>query len=235
MKLKFRAFRAIDDNETCLRYVEGHVNILKDYGVTNVTSSKNEWIYNPSIYCVIAESESGELLGGIKVQKADGIHPLPVELAIGEMDGRIYDIVKQYTMEGTGELCGLWNSKTVAGYGISVLLVRAGISIINQLKFTTLMGICGGYTLEMFRKVGFVVDKSLGIDGEFVYPNENYIAWVLGILNAKTLETADPVDKERMLDLRLNPIQNTKEAGPRGGLEVEYNLVVPIKVSEKTS
>jgi len=234
MKLKFRAFRAIDEYETCLRYVEGHVSILKDYGVTNVTSSKNEWINNPSIYCVIVESETGELLGGIKVQKADGVHPLPVELAIGEMDNRIYDIVKKYSEEGTGELCGLWNSKSVAGYGISVLLVRAGISIINQLKFTTLIGICGGYTLDMFRKVGFVVDRSLGIDGEFVYPNENYIAWVLGILNAKTLDTADPYDKDRMLDLRLNPVQLATEVGPKGELMVDYNLIVKIKVNENT-
>ena len=127
------------------------------------------------------------------------------------------------------------NSKLVAGYGISVLLVRAGISIINQLHFSTLIGICGGYTLDMFRKVGFVVDKSLGIDGEFVYPNENYIAWVLGILNAKTLDTADPYDKERMLNLRMNPIQQTIEVGPKGELEVDYDLTVRIKVEEKHS
>lgn len=228
MNLKFRAFRAVNEYETSRLYLNGHVKVLHDYGIQNITSSNASWMSNPNVYCVIAELD-GEIIGGIRVQIADGINPLPVELAVGDMDKRIYEKVKAFAKEGAGELCGLWNAKKVAGMGVSMLLVRAGISIINQLNFKTLMGICGDYTLEMFNKVGFVIDKSLGNNGEFVYPKSDLIARVLGILNAETLESAHSYDKERMLDLRNNPVQYTEEQGSKGILKVDYNLVVKLK------
>lgn len=228
MRLKFRVFRAIDEYDTCLEYIRGHVEVLKDYGITNITSNKNSWITNPSIYCIVAETpESNEIIGGIRIQIVDGIHPLPVEEAVGSMDSRIYDKVKMYSDVGAGELCGLWNSKKVAGRGISIFLVRAAISIIDKLNFKILIGICAEYTLDMFTRVGFVVDNSLGNNGEFVYPNSNYIARVLGILNAETLETAHEYDKQVMLQLRKNPVQVRMEPCKTGVIEIDYNLLVP--------
>lgn len=225
--IKMRAFRATDESLTCSEYIQGHSKVLTDYGISNVTSSKTTWVDNPSVYCVIAETEAGTMIGGIKVQVANSRFPLPVEDAVGSMDSKIHELVKKYSAEGVGELCGLWNSKDVAGMGVSVLLVRAGISIINQLGFKILIGICADYTLPMFSRVGFVIDRTLGNNGQFVYPNENYIARVLGILNAVTLETADPHEKERMLNLRSFPVQECAEKTPKGELLIRYNLIVP--------
>ncbi len=226
--MRIRAFRAIDEYETCLKYKENHVNVLKDYGITNVTSSNDEWIRNPNMYCVIAETGSeNEMVGGIRIQVSDLEHLLPVETAIGKLDNRIHQIVENYRVEGgVGELCGLWNAKKIAGFGVSVLLVRAGISITNQLKFKTLVGICAEYSLQMFQNVGFVINKSLGKDGNFPYPNDTYKANVVGILNAETLNTACYYDKVRMNSLRKNPRQTFIEKGPKKEMEINYNLVV---------
>ncbi|MBI4946321.1 MAG: hypothetical protein HY840_07970 [Bacteroidetes bacterium] len=222
-----RAYRAIDESATCKEYIKGHVQVLKDYGIENITSNNNHWINNPNVYCFIATDESNELVGGIRIQVANGIFPLPIEGAIGKMDARIYEVVKKYAIDGgAGELCGLWNSNKVKGKGISVVLVRAAISAINQLKFQTLTGICGEYTLEMFQNVGFVVNTFLGNNGTFLYPNENNIARAVGILNGIALNTAAPYDKERMLSLRDNPIRQRLETGPKGEFMVNYNLIV---------
>ncbi|GAA4467948.1 hypothetical protein GCM10023093_24620 [Nemorincola caseinilytica] len=229
LKLKFTAFKPVDDLELSERYLKGHTKVLEDYGITNITSNNRVWLEMPCIYGVVAQNEEGELVGGIRVQMADGIHPLPVEKAVGHMDGRIYDVVKQYYDNGVGELSALWNAKSVAGYGISVLLTRAGISMTNQMGCNTLVGICGDYTLDMFKNVGFVVDNTLGSNGEFFYPKEDFIARVLGILNSKNLETAEKVNRERMLDLRNNPVQKYMETGPKGLVEIDYNLVIPTK------
>lgn len=227
-KLKLRSFRAVDEPELCKKYIIGHRQVLVDYGVINITSYKHEWIENPSSYGVVAESMDGkELYGGIRVQVANGIFPLPLEDAIGELDSRIYDKIEYYALNGgTGELCGLWNSKKVAGRGLSIILVRAAISIINQLHFKTLVGICAEYTLEMFTRVGFVIDKSLGDHGGFPYPNPTYITRVLGILDASSLATAYPADKEHMLIMRNNLVQSRIESGPKGEFNVEYDLKV---------
>lgn len=227
LALKLRAFQAIKDQKLSERFLEGHRQVLRDYGITNITTNTDNWMFNPSIYAVVAENEEGELVGGIRVQMANGVNPLPVEKAIGHMDPRIYDVIRKYSDEGVGELNALWNAKSVAGYGISLLMTRAGISIVNQVNCNILVGICADYTLKMFRKVGFVVDDSLGDHGNFVYPNENYIARVLGILNAKNMETAEQEDRERILDLRQNPVQTAVEEGPKDSLIVNYNLIIP--------
>ncbi len=229
--IKFRAFKATEDPDTCQRFLKGHVSVLEDYGITNITTNNNQWMHMDCVYGVVAETEDGEMVGGIRIQLADGVHPLPVEKAVGYMDPTLYDLVREYIPEGVGELCALWNAKSVAGLGISILLTRAGISITNQVTCKTLMGICAGYTLKMFKKVGFVIDNTLGNGGEFVYPNENYIAWVLGILNAKELETAEDYDRERMLSLRYNPVQQFIEQSKIGDLNVDYNLIIPPNVN----
>lgn len=227
MKLIFRAFKATENRELCEKYLHGHIQVLINYGITNITTNNADWMNWDSVYCVIAETEDGTVVGGVRTQIADGINPLPVEKAIGKMDPKIHEIVDEYRKDGVGELCALWNAKEVAGMGISIMLVRAGISTLNQVKCNTLMGICADYTLKMFRKVGFVVDNNLGNNGEFVYPNENYIARVLGILNAKGLETAEAFDRQKMLDLRANPVQISTETGTNDiSIEIEYLLLM---------
>ena len=230
MKLSFRSFRAVDEPDTCKQYVEAHVRQLTEYGITKITSNNNEWMNNPDVYGVVAELQSTkQMVGGIRLQIANGKQPLPVEEAIGHLDPKIHDIVAERMSTGIGELCGLWISKNVAGKGVSMLLTRAGISINNQLRCEILLGICAQYTLKMFNDVGFVIDRSLGNKGDFVYPNENYIAWVLGILNATTLETASEYNRKMILDLREKPIQKRIEKGNEGEgtVEVSYNLIIP--------
>jgi hypothetical protein len=228
LEIRFRVFRPVDDMFMCEKYIQGHVNVLRDYGITNITSNNTLWTQNPDIYAVVAESMDGRnLYGGIRVQIANDFQNLPVQEAIGEMDNRLNAKVEEMRIEGgCGELTALWNSKLVKGYGVSVFLTRAAISIIDQLKFKILIGICGDYTLEMFSRVGFVIEKELGESGGFPYPKQDMIAWVLGIMNAKTLETAHPEDRDIMLSLRENALQAREEYGPKGKVIVHYDLKV---------
>jgi hypothetical protein len=223
----FRAFRAVDELETCVKYLEGHVKVLEDYGITNITTNNALWMTNPAIYVIVAESADGEeIYGGIRVHVADGRTPLPLEAAIGRMDKRVCEIIKSYLDSGTGELCGLWNSKKVAGYGLSLLLIRAGISIVTKINLNSLFTICADYTMPMVKRVGFTVEDSIGKNGDFVYPNENYIAKVLRKMNAISLDTAEDYDKERIINLRDHPLQTFFEIGPKGELEIEYKLSI---------
>jgi hypothetical protein len=224
LKLKFTAFHPIKDTKLSERYIAGHRKVLEDYGITNITSNNRIWLDMESVYGIVAENEEGELVGGIRIQMADGVHPLPVEKAIGYMDARIYDIVKKYFDNGVGEISALWNAKQVAGYSVSVFLIRAVVSITNQFGCNTLVGLCGEHTLQMLTNVGFVVDKTLGMEGGFYYPKEDFIARVLGILNSKNLDTAKEEDKQRMFELRNNPVQHYQEIGRRGIVDIDYDL-----------
>lgn len=222
---KFKIFHAKSNPELCKLYAEGHVKVLKDYGITNITSNNSEWMTIDTIYGIVVYNEEGVMVGGIRVQMANGINQLPVEKAIGHLDPNIHSIIKGFIPNGVGELSALWNAKEVAGLGLSLLLSRAGIAMSNQFGCNIMVGICADYTMEMFRRVGFVVNKGLGNEGSFVYPNENYVARVLGILNANDLATADEFDRERMLSLRENPQQTTIEFGTKNvELKIDYDL-----------
>jgi hypothetical protein len=231
MHLTFRAYKAVNDIDTCLNFVEEHRNVLKDYGITNITTNTDEWMHNSNIYCIIAESVADKkIVGGVRLQLSDLQHKLPVELAIGEMDGNIYEIVENYRNNGgIAELCALWNAKVVAGVGVSLLLVRAAIALAHQVKIGTLVCICADYTLQMFQQVGFVVNNSLGLKGEFPYPNAAYTARVMGLLNVLTFGNAHEYDKQRIQSLCDRPNQKTKEKGTYQDIMVDYNLIIDKK------
>lgn len=110
-------------------------------------------------------------------------YPLPLEDAIGKLDPKIYQVVSEYNKEGTAELCGLWNSREVAGMGIgSTLLVRAclaraGLVLANQLQINSLFALCASYTLRMALGTGFEVEESVGDNGKFPYPKKRFYSF----------------------------------------------------------
>src|SRR3954454_5436290 len=109
--IRIRAFRAPEDPETCIKYIQGHRKVLSIYGIENITTNTDEWMYNPSIFVIAVESiDRKKLYGGARIQAADGIHPLPIEVATYNMDSKILDVVRKYARCGTGEVSGLWNS-----------------------------------------------------------------------------------------------------------------------------
>jgi hypothetical protein len=224
--IDFQFFHAIRDFPTCTRFREGHVNVLKAYNITNITTNNDNWMANPGAYGIVAlERESQNVVGGIRIHLSSPQHSLPVEQAIGKMDPRIHSLVEHMREEGpVAELCALWNDRMVAGWGISLLLTRAGIAISGLIGVKTLMGICADYTLPMFQRVGFVVNNQLGTEGTFPYPNQDYLARVLGILNAETLDTALEEDRIRMMDIRTNPNQRFLEETSKGIVDANYAL-----------
>ncbi len=225
--LKIRAFRAVDEPETCEKYIEGHSKLLKIYfGITPITSSKVEWATNPASYVIIAESPDGEkVYGGARIQVAGGCYPLPIEDAIGKMDLNVYEMVSECSKTGSGELCGLWNSREVAGLGLgSIFLGRVGVAIAAQLQLTSLFALCAPYTVDNCMRIGFTVEHSLGSDGMFYYPHENFVATALVLDDVNKLQNANPPDREAILELREKPRQKKTESGKRRNFEIEYDL-----------
>jgi hypothetical protein len=224
---RIKIFRAIDDEDSCERFMEGHMNVLKIYGITEITTANKSWFYNPDSYVLLAETLDGQkVVGGIRVHVAGGTQPLPIEDAISELDNSIHDRVKTKAIKGTGELCGLWNSREVAGMGISKLLMRAGISVTTQIKLSSLFALCAPVTVPMVGKVGFVVEKSLGKEGTFYYPKSDLIATAVMIHDLIILDNAENHERQVIFELRKNPRQSRMEDGNKGEIEVEYNLTL---------
>jgi hypothetical protein len=224
--IKIRAFRAIDNNELCVRFINGHERVLEAVGVQKVTSSGNEWATNPASFVILVESEDEKkVLGGARLQVADSITPVPIETAAGYLDDKIYELVKHYRPRGIAEVCGLWNSMEVAGLGVgSIFLIRAALAISTQIGLDALLAFCSPFTTRIAGNYGFLKETSVGNNGTFYYPKLDLLATVViqkypnELLNASELET------ERIFDLRSKPIQVTEEKARKGKVVIDYDL-----------
>ncbi|OSZ78612.1 hypothetical protein CAP35_10280 [Chitinophagaceae bacterium IBVUCB1] len=230
IKIVIKAFRAPDDKLSCHKFVDGHMKVLKIYGITMITSANVEWFEDPDTYVILVESEDGEkVYGGARVQVAGGRYQLPIEKAVKDMDTSVHDAVKDYATRGTAEFCGLWNSREVAGLGIgSMYLGRAAVAITEQLRLTTMFGLCAPATVKNSARVGFEIATFLGNNGTFYYPKEDLIATAVIINDTENLPTAETEEREIIFDLRKQPFQHKYETGPKGRtLDVVYDLKIP--------
>ena len=214
--IRIRAFRATDDPATCLKFIEGHRRVLSIYGIENITTNTNDWMFRSSIFVIVVETMDGsKLYGGARVQVADGIHPLPIEEATGKMDNKIYDIVREAAKDGAAELSGLWNSKEVAGFGIGSLFPsRVAVALVNQIGVNTLFTLCSPTTVRFKDWIGGKLIENIGIKGTFYYPKLDLIATALYSNDTINLSTAHPREREKILYLRNNPEHVAIEKSP---------------------
>jgi ribosomal protein S18 acetylase RimI-like enzyme len=229
MKLSITAFRACDYPSLCEEFMEGHANVLRDIGISvnKLTSANISWSKSKDSYVITARSlEDFKVVGGARIDIAGGSLSLPIEAAVGMLDTRIYDLVKEKAVKGTGEVCGVWTSQAVAGRGIALLLLRAAISLSTQLRLSSLFVFCSEATFSMFTKLGCTVYKSLGNDGTFYYPKENLLATVLILHDPDTLCSADEINRNSVFLLRSDPKQEKVENAPKGDLYVKYDLLI---------
>ncbi len=202
--IKFTAFRAVDDREACLQFADGHRRVLEIFGITQITSAKADWILNPDVYVMmVTDADTGKLLGGGRVHKANRCNPLPIEDAVGYMDENIYQMVDDHTDAGTGEVAGVWNSFEIAGLGVgSIHLSTACVAYSKFVGISSLFGLAAPATYRNVLRGGFQVVTELGNNGKFYYPKDDMIATVMFNHDIITLPLTLEPEKSIILEMR---------------------------------
>jgi hypothetical protein len=229
--IRIRAFRATEDPNTCIKFINGHRRVLSIYGIENITTNTDDWMFNPSMFVIVVESIDGEkLYGGARLQVADGIHPLPIEEATGKLDPRIYDIVSHYSQFGAAELSGLWNSSEVAGLGIGSLFPsRVAVAIAEQIGIEVMFTLCSPTTVRFKNWIGGKELESIGNKGTFYYPKLDLIATALYTEDVINLPDGHPREREKIFFLRQNLVHVAEEKSPFKNkvINVHYSLEIP--------
>lgn len=223
MKYQFKAFRAIDSPEMSMEFYRGHAQVLKDFGIDSLTSSHDEWMKNPEVYVVAAYTMDNINVGGVKLHLYNKTHPLPVQAAIDYLDPRIISEISRLAEKGTGEACGLWIAKEMAGKNFGQYLTRSAIALTEQLGMSTLFGFSSPHTFNMFSSLGYIPLKTVGDNGNFLYPNERYISTVIIIPDIVSLEFATEENRNRTHQLRSSKQQEFLESEEKN-ITIEYNL-----------
>ena len=226
---RFRFFRAIDDPIACERFKEGHRKILVDYGITNVTTNTEDWQNDPDVYVISAETENGEMVGGIRLDRTSNLSKaLPIQTALNKLDPRIDNLVRTDSAKGTAEVCGLWNAKKVFGKGVSPLLARAAVAYATFIEIDTLYCLVAQYTLDLAKSIGFSVLDEIGATGTFKYPNDRFVASALRITDLQELKSAESYQRRRIFSMRRNPSQQFIELSQKKNVAVAYQNDVKI-------
>jgi hypothetical protein len=228
--IHIRTFRAPDEPEACAKFIVGHKRLLELYGITQITSNRQDWVDDPkTIVILVEDQESKFVYGGARIQIKSEQFELPIATAIGKYDPKVYDMINEDEERGgTCELCGLWNSREVAGMGIgSHVLARVGSVLAAKLPIVSLFVLCAPVTVRMGRRVGCQIETTLGNNGLFYYPKDDLVATAMRLRNPEDLSHADESEREKILSLRGNGNQIIEERGPKGVYNLEYNLNIP--------
>ena len=228
--IRIRTFRAPDDPEACEKFIIGHKKLLEIYGITQITSNRQDWVDDFNTIVILVEGmENHKVFGGARLQISTPDALLPIEIALGKYDQKIFELVNRDRLAGgTSELCGLWNSREIAGMGIgSQILSRVGATIASQLPIMSIFVLCAPSTVRMGKRVGARVETVLGKNGLFYYPKDDLIATAMRLRNVYDFSTADEDEKWKISDLRETPHQFTQEKGPKGVYALEYDLKIP--------
>jgi len=228
-EVRLRAFRAIDDPKSCERFVQGHAQVLSNIGITKLTSSNNKWVTNEAAFVMIVESLNGDkIYGGVRLHVAGGNEPLPIEQATGHLDPEVFELVGEYARYGTGELCGLWNSREIAGYGVgSIFLSRVCVAITTQVGLQSLFALCAPYTVKMGENLGYTIEESIGNKGTFFYPKLDLLATTMLLRDPDTLITATEEDRNSVFSLRDNLNKARLEKLRDKEINIHYEIEIP--------
>jgi hypothetical protein len=219
-------FWAAENRKTCVEYLDGHVQVLEEFGITNVTTNSDYWKDREDVYVIICrESESGQIVAGIRIEPKVESKLLPIESAISSIDIGILNEVAESSRIGKAvEICGLWNSRKVFGKDISRFLSECAVAILPHLEARIAYCLVAHYTLELSQSLGFCIIDEIGTNGWVPYPNETYKAFSMVIRDIESLSFGNPEVVERIHSFRFRPNGTAVITTTRYVSEISYNL-----------
>lgn len=228
-EVTIKAFRAVERPDLCRKFIEGHERVLTSIGVEKVTSSDYSWTLNPAAYVVICmDREEERIFGGARVHVCGGNQDLPFIKGVIDMDDSVIGKLEEKKPEGTGELCGLWNSMEVAGMGIgAIYVVRATVAIISQLGIKSCFALCSPQGARISMRFGFQIRKDIGNEGTFYYPKQDLLATMVCLDDAIGLTTTPRSEQEKIIELRENTNLQVLEENRGKTADIQYELQIP--------
>ncbi|WP_100629492.1 hypothetical protein [Algoriphagus formosus] len=222
------AFKAVDDLNRCEKFIEGHRQVLESIGVKKVTSAKNDWVNNPDVIVVIVENEEdGLVYGGARIHKANSQFPLPMVEAIEDLDSSIKDVISKDLDSGTGEICGLWNSRVVTGLGIgAIFMSKACLALTPKLGLTSLYALFAPTTVKLGLEMGYEILTEVGNNGTFYYPKLDLIATAMKLHDAVNLPLTSEEHRNSIFQIRDNKRLLIEENYRGRNVKLEYTSYI---------
>jgi hypothetical protein len=236
MRLTVRACRAPDAAQDCRRNALACAHVLRRYEIANITSAQQDWWSNHFTYALLlSDRDSGEARGGIRLQRWGNGVPLPLEAALRRIDPRVRARIAGYANRGVGELCGLWCSPKIRGWGLGSLLTCMGLALASGVEVDTVFGLCDTRNVAANLRLGFRVDQTHASSGMFEYPRPGLVAHVLRLDDARGLTGASSEARLVIRRYRESPVGLDIFATATRRLDLTRDLRLPPSVGVPAS
>jgi hypothetical protein len=225
LRLIAKVVSATDAEADCRRSAAACLPVLRCYGIENVTSAHQEWWTDPDTYALLlADRDTGEPVGGVRLQRWGGGRPLPIETALAPFEPRVHAWIAGFARLGVGELCGLWRAPRLRGFGLGARMTCMAIALATVARTRTLLGLCDTRSVAANARLGLTVDPALAANGRFAYPRPGLVAHVLRSPDAFRLAGALPEARAVILDYRSRPVGSEVLCSARDTLELTRDL-----------
>lgn len=221
-------FRADAQEELCHLLVDGHEQVLRAYGIKNLTSFNRDWIGKSDVMVIAVTDENDRVLGGARMLTGGRTEDLPLYAAVGDQDLDLASGLQTYMDEGAYELGGLWNSIELAGMGVdATFLIKAAMAAMPLLDARHLFALTSPVTRRMQAPLGFHSMPEFGIEGFFTYPTERLKASIARFTFPDQVKDADDEVQDLLRLIWEDPLEASVEVtGPKGLMVVSFNIQV---------
>lgn len=181
-KPKFKYFLSAADDEMKSDYQFGLASALSKFGVDQVILTTVEKNNHEDTYIIAAQLNSGEDIGGIRIEIKSPLNLLPIEKCDIQQKEIINNRIKQLT-EGNrliAELSGLWVNDDYKGLGLGKRLVLEATELALGLGVNIITAMPPTHTKPYFTSLGFVPDAEIPL---LAYPDDRYISTVVMFFN----------------------------------------------------
>lgn len=158
-KIKIKSFKASEDVLSCMKFFEGHAKVIKN--INNSFINNNQWFGSKHIYGILAEYQGEEIGGLLLFHPFDQKKIFPFEeLMLGTTTN--YQLSSDDLTPPCAELFAVWNTENTSGWGISFLLLKAGLALSYKLGIERTYYVIAEYNLRLAEKIGLVPLKYQG-------------------------------------------------------------------------
>jgi len=225
--MKFRSYniklyQALNNPKISRLFLEKHIEVLKSFGVGEVSSISNQWQKKPTVWLFVLENEEGDMIGGVRLDIKSEFK-MPLEEALNQYP-QVLNLAKNYEMtDGVAELCGLWIKKEYRRANLANALMKAAIATAPNIGVKHVMGFANEYSYKTTQLLGFAKIERVENNGIFFYPDERYKSFLIE-LNSLDFSTEDEKDLETILEIRENLSHTSVEHSEETVSTVNYSM-----------
>ncbi len=221
-KITVKSFVANKDMGSCLEYSEGYQKIITEQGINHAYIKRHQWMQSDGIYGILAEND-GHVIGGVILFIPVDKFSFPYE-DVTNFSNKSKKKTPFIHQEGTGELFALWHANQVAGWGLSYILLKAGLALSIKLGLKKTLYLSADFNLRLIDKLGFEPELE----------NDVPITYVLQQASIKTVITLNSFcsdnefvarqQKIDIIELAKSGVSVKLESVLGKNLEVEYHI-----------